>query len=163
MLLESKETSVNTPKTFCIMLPSSGCGMLLKCVANSDVLLPLPNSLCIQKESEEIQSEVQTLLLEVPKTSIFNPLRLKAGISDKLLEVFESNESKRNARGVPRNPYTSRNPTAKSIMEVKPRNLNSSAPGQDVVQTAKKAKINSKSFPTKGSIFAREPPEFPQI
>ena len=66
MLLESKETGVvSTPKTFCILLPSNGCGMLLKCVANADVLLPLSSSLCIQKESEEVQNEVESMLLEV--------------------------------------------------------------------------------------------------
>ena len=67
ILLESSETGTNNPKTFCILLPSNGCGMLLKCVANSDVLLPLSSSLCIQNESDEIEREVESLLLEVSK------------------------------------------------------------------------------------------------
>ena len=71
ILLESRETGTNNPKTFCILLPSNGCGMLLKCVANSDVLLPLSSSLCIQKESDEIEREVESLLLEVLKSYFF--------------------------------------------------------------------------------------------
>ena len=62
MLVESKEAAV---KTFGMLMPSVGCGMLLKCIANSDALLPLASSLCIQKESEKIQSEVESLLLKV--------------------------------------------------------------------------------------------------
>lgn len=65
MLLESKEEIASMPKTFCIMMPSARTGMLLKCVANCDILLPLSSSLCIQKESEEIKNEVDSLLLRV--------------------------------------------------------------------------------------------------
>ena len=65
LLLESHEIAANSPKTFCILLPSDVCGMLLKCVANIDVVLPLSNSLCIQKQSETIQTQIDALLIEV--------------------------------------------------------------------------------------------------
>ena len=65
MLLESEESQPSATKAFCILLPSESCGMLLKCVADNDILLPLANSLCIQKQSDSVQKEVDSCLLEV--------------------------------------------------------------------------------------------------
>ncbi|XP_065054568.1 uncharacterized protein LOC135683283 [Rhopilema esculentum] len=155
LLLESHEIAANSPKTFCILLPSDACGMLLKCVANIDVVLPLSNSLCIQKQSETIQTQIDALLIELPRTSSLNPLALKSGISDKLLEAFKPSETKKNPKAVKRQ-------ICDSDYRPNTKELARSGRSENVKSLSqKKAKCPYRPAFTKGSIMERGLREFP--